>query len=145
MKLFIPTLLLPIVLVSIFFVPVQVVFADTQDSGLFNIWTGTGSGGETCNVKGPCNFCDGIRVAQNIVKALFTIAIPIAVAMIIYGAIRLMISGGSEEQVSKSKKIMTSAVIGLVIALAAWIIINTLFHILTGDVNFPWNSVTCSS
>ena len=71
------------------------------------------------------------------------VAIPLTVLMIVYGALMMMFTSGSEDRVSKSKKIITSAIIGLVIALSAWILVNTLLHVLTGDVNFPWDNVQC--
>ncbi len=109
------------------------------------IWKGTGTGGKTCNVLGPCDFCDALIVTQNIIQFLFQIAIPITVAMIAYGAIRMMISAASEEQVRNARHIMTSAVVGLVIALAAWIIVNTLLHILAKDATVAvWNVITCN-
>jgi len=108
------------------------------------IWKGTGSGGKTCNVAGPCDFCDALIVAQNIIQFLFEMAIPIAVAMIAYGAIRMMISAGSEERVRSARHIMTSAVVGLVIALSAWIIVNTVLHVLAKDATVAvWNEITC--
>ena len=96
-----------------------------------NIWEGTGSGGETCNVAGPCTFCQ--------------IAIPIAVAMIVWGAIQLMFAGGSTEKVSSARKIITSAVVGIIIIFAVVVILRTLFHILSGSPDFPWESITCQS
>jgi hypothetical protein len=111
---------------------------------VFNIWRGTGKGGETCNVGGPCNLCDALIVVQNVVTLLFTLATPLAVGMIIYGAIRLMIAGGSKEQMSSAKKIITNAVLGLIIALSAWVIVNEVLHLLTGRLNYPWADITCS-
>ena len=110
-----------------------------------NIWEGTGLGGETCNVAGPCNFCDGLIVVSNILTLLFEIAIPIAVAMIVWGAIRLMFAGGSTERVSSARKIITSAVVGIIIVFAVVVILRTLFHILSGSPDFPWESITCQS
>lgn len=126
------------------------------EAQVLNIWRNTGSGGPTCNETGtleapvkPCNFCDGIIVAGNIITLLFTIAFPITVAMVVYGAIRLMISGGSPEKVNQAKKIMTNAIIGLVIVLAAWVIVNTLLRVLVGFTSgdtslWPWSRISCS-
>lgn len=44
----------------------------------------------------------------------------IAVVLIIIGGFMWMTAGGNEEKVGKAKKILISAVIGLVIILAAW-------------------------
>lgn len=115
----------------------SVVFAQA-----LNIWEGTSGGG--CNqASSGCNLCDAIIVAQNIIQMLFELAVPIAVAVIVWGAFLFITAGGSEERVGKGKKTMTAAVIGLVIALAAWIIVNTILHVLTGDINFPWADVSC--
>lgn len=108
------------------------------------IWRGTSCTPD--QAKGPtgvCTLCDAIIVAQNIINFLFELAIPIAVAMIVWGAFVFMTAGGSEDRVASGKKIMTSAVIGLVIALGAWVIVNIVLHALTGTVNFPWNEVRC--
>jgi len=109
------------------------------------LWKGTGKGGKTCNVAGPCDFCDALIVTKNAITFLFEIAVPITVAMIAYGAIRMMIAAGNEEQVKNARQIMTSAVVGLVIVLAAWIIVNTILHLLAKDPTVAvWNEITCT-
>ena len=114
-------------------------------AALFDIWKGTGkSGGPTCNVApGGCSLCDGLQVAINIVNDLTTLAIIITVGMIVYGAVRMMLSGGSETLVKEARGIITSAVIGLVIVLCGWLIVNTFIHILSGNIDFPWANIKC--
>jgi hypothetical protein len=114
-------------------------------AAIFEIWKNTGEpGGPTCNVAaGGCSLCDGLQVAVNIVNDLTTLAIVVTVGMIVFGAIRLMLSGGSEQAVKGAKGTITSAVIGLVIVLCGWLIVNTFIHILSGNVDFPWANVTC--
>ncbi len=115
----------------------------------FNIWQGTGQGGTTCNeTTGTstigCSLCDGLIVAGNVVN---NVAVPLgiilAVVFIVYGAIRMLVSFGSESNFGEARKIITSAVIGLVIILCGWLIVNTLFHILTGRLDFPWSQIQC--
>ncbi len=108
------------------------------------IWDGASCAAGGNGPTEPCSFCDALVVIRNIVTLLFEIAIPLATAMIVYGAIRLMLAGGSEENVKKSKATITNAVTGLVIALAAWVIVNSILHILTGRADFPWNQINCS-
>lgn len=117
-------------------------FAPTASA--FSIWQGTSCAPDNRAPVGPCSFCDALKVTANIVQFLFKVAIPIAVAMIVWGAFRMMTSGGSEQNVESGKKTVTSAVIGLVIVLAAWIIINTVLHLLAGGIDFPWNEINCS-
>lgn len=127
----------------------------------FNIWDGTevtssfrnASGTlttqtKTCNVAGSCNLCHALRVFQNIVQILFQIAIPLAVILIVYGGIRLMMSGGSEQNVSASKEIIINAIIGLAIALSAWILVNVVITLIAttsiSDMDFSlWNKINC--
>lgn len=124
-------------------------------AAILDIWEGTGKGGTSCNRPiidagtgeildpNPCDLCDGLVIIQNIINFLTEIAIPIAVAMIIYGALMFMVAAGSEEKIKKARGIMTSAAVGLVIALSAWIIVNEILHALTGQLNFPWNKISC--
>lgn len=116
-------------------------------AAIFDIWKNTGkAGGATCNIApGGCSLCDGLQVAINVVNGLTTAAIVITTAMIIYGAVRLMLSGGSEQMVKDAKSTITSAVIGLIIVLCAWLIINTVIHIISGNVNFPWANIQCKN
>jgi len=132
-------------------------FASTASAAMpnvnFNIWQGTGQGDTTCNETSyssssnaavGCSVCDSIIVASNIVN---NIAVPLgiilAVVFIVYGALRMMTSFGSESNFGEARKVITSAVIGLVIILCGWLIINTVFHILTGSINFPWAQIQC--
>jgi hypothetical protein len=131
MKYFIPIIFVALILSTL--APVQAQ----------NIWEGTSGGG--CNKAAMgCTFCDALIVAKNIIKFLSETAFAIAVVMIVYGAIVLMTAGGSEERVTKGKGIITNAVIGLVIALAAWLIINELLQILSGNPTYPWSDITCT-
>ncbi len=109
------------------------------DSGSI-IWEGV-----TCNQQGedPCDFCDMIKVVSNIVNFLTRLAYIVAAAVIVAGGVMIMVSGGNEKRFSKGKSLITNAVIGIVITLTAWIIVNTLFHIITGDEQFIWSEIVC--
>ena len=47
----------------------------------------------------------------------------IAVIFILYGGFVWMTASGNEEKVSKAKKVITAAVIGLIVVLLAWAIV----------------------
>ncbi|MFH1192953.1 MAG: pilin [Candidatus Jorgensenbacteria bacterium] len=111
-----------------------------------NIWEGAKCGDEiitTGGPKGPCDFCDGLIVTSNVIQFIWQIAFVVAVGMIVWGALQLMTSGGSEERVSKGKKTMTAAVTGLVIALVAWLVVSEILQFLSGEPSFPWSQITC--
>ena len=81
--------------------------------------------------------------AENIVNVVLGSLGLITVILIIYGGVVWMTAGGNEEKISKAKKIITSAIIGLVIILLAWsIFIFTLTTVDTvtgtdGSINSP--------
>jgi len=56
----------------------------------------------------------------------------IAVIMMIYGGFVLLTSSGDEEATSKAKNIILFAIIGIIIILFSFAIINTIFDITTG-------------
>lgn len=116
----------------------------------------TGGGGyimvatsSECNKVGSCGLCDGLIVAKNIIDILFVLSILVSVGFIVYGSIRLMLTAGSESNIKESKGIILDALLGLVIALCSWLIINTLLHFLSvssGGANLswlPWNDINC--
>ena len=130
--------------------PSYLFLASIASAASINIWAGTGpttgsDAGKTCNVAASgCSLCDGLKVAINVVNIITTLAVVVTVAMVIYGAIRLMLSGGSEQAVKDARGIITSAIIGFIIVLCGWIIVNTFIHIISpSGVDFPWNNVRC--
>ncbi len=48
----------------------------------------------------------------------------IAVIMVLVGGFQWMTAGGNEDKVEKSKKIISAAIVGLIIILLAWAIVN---------------------
>ncbi len=85
-----------------------------------------------------CNLCFLLQMGKNIVYFLLEyIAIPIAVLVIIYGAFMIMFAAGNEDRVKSGRGIIQTAVFGVVIALAAWLIVNTIISVLgKGDILF---------
>lgn len=59
----------------------------------------------------------------NILNWLLGIMTLVAVVMIIIGGFTWLTAGGNEEKVDKAKKIISAAVIGLIIVLLAWAIV----------------------
>jgi len=59
----------------------------------------------------------------NIIQWVLGILALVAIIMIIYGGIRWMTAAGSEESIEKAKKIISAAVIGLIVVLLAWAIV----------------------
>ncbi len=54
---------------------------------------------------------------NNIAGWIFTLAIPLAALMFMFGGFQFLVSGGSEEKVTKAKKTMLWAAVGLMVCL----------------------------
>jgi len=110
----------------------------------WSIWSGTNCAPDPSKgPTAPCDLCDALHVTQNIITLMTGLAIALATVMLVVGAIILMVAADNESRVAQGKKAITSAFWGLVIALGAWIIVNTILHILTGSIHFPWTEIQC--
>lgn len=81
--------------------------------------------------------CDGAEmtftdVIRNILNGIFGLLGVIAVAMIVYGGFIYMTGGASKDGTEKAKKIITAAIVGLVIVFLALAIVDLLFVLLGG-------------
>ena len=68
-------------------------------------------------------------VVQNIITALFLFAGIVAVILIIYSGIKFVLSGGDPKQVEAARKVMTYAIIGFVVILLSFAILNLIAYI----------------
>jgi len=113
---------------------------------LFYIWEGTACTPGTEGPTEPCGLCDALVVGRNIIEDMFKVSFILATVFIAYGGFTLMIAGGSEKNVTTAKGIIQSAVVGLLIALTAWLLINTIITSLAnGSATVAWNSIECGS
>jgi lipopolysaccharide export LptBFGC system permease protein LptF len=70
------------------------------------------------------------------------IIFPLATLIMVIAGIAFVISGGSPTRASTAKKILTSIVIGVIIVLVSWLIIDTIIMFLTG-ASSPWSTIDC--
>lgn len=81
-----------------------------------------------------CDFTALMSLVNTIIHfILFYLAIPISAIMFFYAGFLMVTSAGSSESKTKAKGIFSSAVYGLVVAAAGWLIIRTILQILGFD------------
>lgn len=79
----------------------------------------------------PCDFNMIMAIINKLITfLLITLATPLFALIIIYTGWLYISAGGSSENVTRAKKIFKNALIGYVIALAAWLIVNTIIKTL---------------
>ncbi len=75
----------------------------------------------------PCTFNDLLGIIPKIIDFLLKyIVAPLGTFFLIVGAITLMVSAGNPNLASLGKKTLLAAIIGLFLALCAWLIIDTI-------------------
>jgi len=73
--------------------------------------------------------------AVSLIKLLMTFLGIIAVVIILYGGFVWLTAAGNEDRVSTAKKIITAGIIGLIIILAAFLIVNFVVENVSNSLN----------
>ncbi len=124
MKKYIPTLALIAIAVSM----ATVAHADT--AGLIPCGNVQASG----KVTDWCTYTDLIILAQTVIKFLiFDLAAPIAAIMFAYAGFTYVTNGGNESKIKQAHDIFLYVFWGLVVALAAWLMVNYILVFLLGS------------
>ncbi len=85
-----------------------------------------------------CNWCSVFQLLQTVFNTAQIIIFPLIVIYIIYGAVLYIISAttGSEEGLTKARATATDAIIGLIIVMLTFVIVNaTIVGILGANVS----------
>jgi len=111
-------------------------------------FTDTGTGLVTC--EGPdCNLCSLVGLVQNVINFMVYVAIFVATLMITYAGILYVTAGGSEDRLKKAHGIFWKVLIGFIIILAAWMIVDLIFKALVPidgqPFGKPWQSIVCGA
>jgi hypothetical protein len=92
-----------------------------------NVASGAGS------TTDMCTFTDLVVLAQTVIKFLiFSLAAPIAAIMFAYAGFTYVTNGGNESKIKQAHDIFLYVFWGLIIALAAWLMVNFVLTFLLG-------------
>jgi hypothetical protein len=99
------------------------------------------SGGDIAAGAGGWPFSNLGQIREQVFASVLLAGGLLCLAVIAYGAIRFIMSGGDKVGTDTAKKIITAAVIGLLILVAAyplgWVIGKVLGVPITGGFNWP--------
>jgi len=118
--------LIAVLVLSVFIMPAFVLVAQAQPDLGINYVNNTGL--QTTNA-------DPRQVAVQIVTYLLTFLGIIAVVIILLGGFRWMTAGGNEDNVASAKKTVIAGVIGLIIILSAYVIVNFVISITSNAIS----------
>ncbi|MEK7572280.1 MAG: hypothetical protein AAB493_00250 [Patescibacteria group bacterium] len=85
-------------------------------------------------VSNPCGFNDLLTMVNKVVHfVLFVMVVPIAAILFAYAGFMLITSGGEVGKKKKALSVFWNVGLGLIIAVAAWLIISTILSIVGFD------------
>lgn len=98
--------------------------------------------------ENPCNSCQLVVLGENILRWLIGVMLVIFAILVAISGFNLVTSAGNPTAKTDAKKKLTNAFIGIIIVLAAWLIVDTLMRSLLiggeGQINSrPWSTLEC--
>ncbi len=94
-----------------------------------------------------CDMCELLHTIMRVVNFCIKVFIPlIAVALIAWGGFMMVIQlkEGGADAAENAKKIITAAIIGLVIVYGGWAIVDMFMQHMTGGTKVKWYDIPCS-
>ena len=89
-----------------------------------------------------CNFFETLIYIYNFL--VLSIATPLAIVGVTIGGVFILISAGNPTLMGKGKQILWSAIIGLFLVFASWVIINTILSVIGYQMGAWWNpQISC--
>jgi len=141
-----------LIMFSPVFIPAGFVLAEgesTQEAETGLVPCGTLKDSEG-NIQNPCKVCHLMTGIKGLVDwGVNTLAVPVAVAMVVYGGVMMTVAGVSTNpgNIEKGRNAIKYAIEGMVIVFAAWLIVDTILKALlsggTGNIVDwgPWNQI----
>ncbi|MDD5068848.1 MAG: pilin [Candidatus Pacebacteria bacterium] len=81
---------------------------------------------DTRTGQSGCGYNAFLQLVSNIIQFLLYIAIPIAAVSFFFAGFLYLTAGGNPGKIEEAHHIFWSALVGIIIMLAAWLIINTI-------------------
>jgi hypothetical protein len=100
----------------------------------------------TCggNFGEDCNFCNLLGLAQRLINFFIYLSVVVATLLFTYAGILYMTSAPNPGNVEKAHKIFWNVLIGLIVVLGAWLIVDTVMKVFYSESEFgPWNAILC--
>jgi len=92
-----------------------------------------------------CNQCHLVRLADNVIGWLIMFLTVVAVIALVIAGFKLVTSGGNPSALQAAKETLINILIGFILVLAAWLIVDTLLKAATGQGLEKWGQVECGT
>jgi hypothetical protein len=106
--------------------------------------------GDCICYSGECSICDTQTLAFTVLNYLITLGVIIAALLFVNAGVLYVTSPGNSGNIAKAHRIFTSTLVGLIIMLAAWLLIDLIMKALFSEGEMigaqkvgPWNNFLC--
>lgn len=94
-----------------------------------------------CTKDGNCGLCDFVQLGLNVFRWILGIVGGLSLLLFVWHGFGWLTSMGDSEKVKKTKDALVHTVVGIMIILASWLIVNLVVVLLTFNQADPQNSV----
>lgn len=84
------------------------------------------------SAAGSANGANASVIIRFVINGLIVIGIVAALLFMLWGGIRWILSGGDKGKVDAARSTIVASIVGLIIVILAWVVINTVLQVLTG-------------
>jgi hypothetical protein len=111
--------------------------------GLFAQFPG-GSGNGIVPCDGPdCDICSLAALGQGIINFAVYFSVIVATLLFVYAGFLYITAQGNPAQVSKATGVFKKVLIGMIIVLASWLIVDLIMTTFASKSFGPWNQIVC--
>jgi len=99
---------------------------------------------EACQGKDAatkCGICELAKLVRNILNAAIYLAVIAAAVLFAWTGFKFVSARDNSGALTAAKKMFWNVVLGLIIILAAWLIVNTIMSFMTNGSGNPWNKL----
>ncbi len=90
----------------------------------------------------PCGYVGVLQLIQNLMNAAIAIGVIAFVIVFAYAGIMFMVNPTNPEMRSKARGMLINVMVGMIIVLAAWLVVDFIMKTLYKDSSYgPWNSI----
>lgn len=89
----------------------------------------------------PCGIGGVLQTIQNLMSLIISLGIVIFVLLIVWAGFLLILSPANPGGRAQARKMLTNAVIGFVILISSWLIVDFVMKVLYGGDFGPWNEI----
>jgi hypothetical protein len=102
-------------------------------------------GDQVCTTE-ACSVCDLEILAVHVLNAFIVFSVVVAAGLFVQAGMLYVFARGQPGNIARAHRIFIHTVVGIIIILCAWMLIDTMMKLLAGDSakSFgPWNELLC--